>query len=148
MTTTTTRRPDTALGASRTRAASPDAATSTTQRSGQLAPERVAGTGRGPVAPRLLFPLIDGLVGARPATVLEVRAETPTILRLRLEPPAGFHHHAGQHAVLRLHTDQGPDLRPLSIASPPDANVLEFATRIGPSAYKQAFAARCKLATG
>jgi hypothetical protein len=52
-----------------------------------------------------------------------------------------FHHDPGQHAVLRLHTDQGPDLRPLSIATPPDTDELEFATRIGPSAYKQAFAA-------
>jgi ferredoxin-NADP reductase len=111
------------------------------QLSGQLAPEGVAGTGRGPVAPRFMFPLIDGLLGARPATVLNVSAETPTIVRLRLERPSGFYHHPGQHAVLRLHTDQGPDLRPLSIASPPHAAELEFATRIGPSAYKQAFAA-------
>ncbi len=142
MTTATTRRPDAPLGSSPTgAAASPEAATIITQRSGQLAPEGVAGTGRGPVAPAFVFPVIDGLLGARPAAVLEVRAETPTILRLRLEPPPGFHHHPGQHAVLRLQTDQGPDLRPLSIASPPDAEVLEFATRIGPSAYKQAFAA-------
>jgi glycine betaine catabolism B len=142
MTTATTRSPAAPLEASPTGAsASPQAATTTTQRSGQLAPDRVAGTGRGPLAPRFLFPLIDGVLGTRPATVLEVRAETPTISRLRLERPAGFHHDPGQHAVLRLHTDQGPDLRPLSIASPPDADELEFATRIGPSAYKQAFAA-------
>jgi ferredoxin-NADP reductase len=112
-----------------------------TQLSAQLAPDSIAVTGRGPVAPRFAFPFIDGLLGARPATVLGVRAETPTILRLRLQPPPGFRHHPGQHAVLRLHTDQGPDLRPLSIASPPGATGLEFATRIGPSAYKQAFAA-------
>jgi ferredoxin-NADP reductase len=112
-----------------------------TQLSAPLAPERVATTGRGPVAPRVVFPLIDTLLGARPATVLEGRPETPTIVRLRLERPPGFHHHPGQHAVLRLRTDQGPDLRPLSIASPPDADELEFATRIGPSAYKRAFAA-------
>jgi glycine betaine catabolism B len=142
MTTATTRRPAAPLEASPAgTSAWPQAATTTTQRSGQLAPDRVAGTGRGPLAPRFLFPLIDGVLGTRPATVLEVRAETPTILRLRLERPAGFHHDPGQHAVLRLHTDQGPDLRPLSIASPPDADELEFATRIGPSAYKQAFAA-------
>jgi ferredoxin-NADP reductase len=112
-----------------------------TQLSAQPAPHPIAVTGRGPVAPRFSFPFIDGLLGTRPATVLEVRAETPTIMRLRLEPPPGFHHHPGQHAILRLHTDQGPDLRPLSIASPPHAAALEFATRIGPSAYKQAFTA-------
>lgn len=97
--------------------------------------------GRGPVAPGFAFPVIDGLLGARPAAVLRLHTETPTILRLRLERPAGFDHRAGQHAVLRLRTDQGPDLRPLSIASPPDADQLEFATRIGPSAFKRAFAA-------
>jgi ferredoxin-NADP reductase len=112
-----------------------------TQLSAQVAPERVAVTGRGPVTPRVVFPLIDALLGTTLATVLELRAETPTIMRLRLERPLGFHHHPGQHAVLRLHTDRGPDLRPLSIASPPEAAELEFATRIGPSAYKQAFAA-------
>ena len=90
--------------------------------------------GRGPVAPRFAFPVIDTLLGVRPATVLGLRAETPTILRLRLERPAGFHHRAGQNAVLRLDTDQGPDLRPLSIASPPDADHLDFATRLGPRA--------------
>ena len=112
-----------------------------TQLSAQLAPDRVAATGRPPVARRFAFPLVDRVVGARPATVLDLRAETPTIVRLRLERPAGFDHHAGQHAVLRLQTDEGPDLRPLSIASPPHADELEFATRIGPSAYKRAFAA-------
>jgi ferredoxin-NADP reductase len=43
--------------------------------------------------------------------------------------------------MLRLVTDQGPDFRPLSIASAPQAPWLEFATRIGPSAFKQAFLA-------
>ncbi len=104
------------------------------------APQQVADPGRGPVAPRFAFPVIDRVLGARPATVLGLRTETPTILRLWLERPDGFEHRAGQHAVLRLQTDLGPDLRPFSIASPPDADQLEFATRIGTSTYKRTFA--------
>jgi ferredoxin-NADP reductase len=97
--------------------------------------------GRAPLAPRFALPLIDTVLHARPVPVVGVRAETPTILSLRVERPRRFHHRAGQFAVLRLHTDEGPDLRPLSIASAPDADVVEFATRVGPSAFKRAFAA-------
>jgi ferredoxin-NADP reductase len=94
--------------------------------------------GRGPVAPRFAIPLIDRALSARPARVLDVRAETPTIVTLRLGRPDSFHHRAGQHAVLRVDTDRGPDLRPLSIASAPGSDVVEFATRVGPSAFKRA----------
>ena len=104
-------------------------------------PEAADGPGRGPIAPRFAFPLIDTLLRARPATVLDLHAETPTIFVVRLQRPKGFDHRAGQHAVLRLSTDQGPDLRPLSVASAPHASEVEFATRIGPSAYKRAFVA-------
>ncbi len=78
---------------------------------------------------------------ARPAHVLHVEHETPTVLRVHVERPLGFQFRAGQHALLRLTTNQGPDLRPLSLASPPDKDTLEFATRQGPSAFKQALAA-------
>ena len=109
--------------------------------SSQHPAQGVTGPDRGPVAPRFAFLFIDRLLGAVPTTVVDVRAETPTILRLRLKRPTGFQPRAGQFAVLRLRTEQGPDLRPLSIASPPGADELEFATRVGPSAYKAAFAA-------
>ncbi len=105
------------------------------------APQDTSERGRGPVAPRFAIPVIDAVLGTRPATVIGVRAETPTLRLLRLQRPHGFHHRAGQHAVLRLQTDRGPDLRPLSIASAPDADEVEFATRSGPSAFKAAFAA-------
>ena len=94
---------------------------------------------RGPVLPPFAFALIDRALGTRQATVLEVRAETPTIFSLRLARPPGFTHSAGQHAMVRLATQHGPDMRPLSIASMPGADELEFATRNGPSAFKQAF---------
>jgi ferredoxin-NADP reductase len=111
-----------------------------TQRQDQL-PQDVVLQGRGPVAPPFAFPVIDRLLGMRRSTVLDVRAETPTILSVRLERPRGFNYRAGQHAMLRVVTDQGPDFRPLSLASAPQAPWLEFATRIGPSAFKQAFLA-------
>lgn len=102
-------------------------------------PHELPVRGRGPVLPPFTFAVIDRALGTRRATVLGVRAETPTIVSLRIARPAGFTHSAGQHVMLRLATQQGPDMRPLSIASMPDADEVEFATRIGPSAFKQAF---------
>jgi ferredoxin-NADP reductase len=96
---------------------------------------------RGPVAPRFAFPVIDRVVRARATRVVALDAETETIQRLRIERPQGYHYRAGQHALLRLTTEQGPDLRPLSLAGPPEGPVLEFVTRAGTSAFKRAFAA-------
>jgi len=93
---------------------------------------------RGPRAPRFAFPVIDRIVGAKAARVLGLDAQTPTIIRLRLERPAGYRFRASQHALLRVSTELGPDLRPLSLAGAPDADHLEFATRAGTSAFKQA----------
>ncbi len=97
--------------------------------------------GRTPLVPPPAMPLIDAVLHARPVAVAEVRAETPTILALRVERPRRYRHRAGQYAVLRLQTDEGPDLRPLSIASAPEGDGVEFVTRVGPSAFKRAFAA-------
>jgi ferredoxin-NADP reductase len=96
---------------------------------------------RAPIAPRFAFPVIDRLVGARPTRVVALGTETATIHRLQLERPEGYRYSAGQHALLRLATEQGPDLRPLSLAAPPDTDHLEFATRAGTSAFKRAFLA-------
>ena len=97
--------------------------------------------GRGPIAPRFVFPVIDRAVHARQTRVVTLDAETETIQRVRIERPPGYHYRAGQHALLRLATEQGPDLRPLSLAGPPDGPLLEFVTRAGTSAFKRAFAA-------
>jgi ferredoxin-NADP reductase len=95
--------------------------------------------GRRPLAPAFAFPVIDLVTGMRETTVLAVTDETPTIRSIRLEPPSGYNFRAGQHALLRLDTEAGPDMRPLSIASAPSQAVLEFATRVGPSAFKRAY---------
>jgi ferredoxin-NADP reductase len=95
--------------------------------------------GRRPLAPAFAFPVIGLLTGMREARVTAVTDETPTIRSIHLEPPSGYHFRAGQHALLRLDTEAGPDMRPLSLASAPSQRVLEFATRVGPSAFKRAF---------
>ena len=92
----------------------------------------------GPRAPRFAFPVIDRVVGAHTTRVLGIDAQTASIVRLQLERPEGYQFRAGQHALLRLSTDQGPDLRPLSLAGAPGSGPLEFATRIGPTSFKQA----------
>jgi ferredoxin-NADP reductase len=102
-------------------------------------PASPAVAGRRPLAPAFAFPVIEGLTGMREANVLAVTDETPTIRSISLEPPVGYTFRAGQHTLLRLDTGAGPDMRPLSIASAPSEGVLEFATRIGPSAFKRAF---------
>lgn len=99
-----------------------------------------ATAGRPPLISPRMAPTVDRLLHTRPATVVAVRAETPTIRVLELEPPAGFHHEAGQYLVLRIETPDGPDLRPLSIASPPGASTIELATRLGASSFKRALA--------
>ena len=93
---------------------------------------------RGPLAPPGMVAVLDRLLRFRPATVADLRAETPTIVSLRLERPLGFLYRAGQFALLRLSTASGPDLRPLSLASEPHQSELRFATRRGPSDFKQA----------
>jgi len=85
-----------------------------------------------------MIAVLDRMLGSRPATVLDLREETPTIVSLHLQRPRGFLFHAGQFAMVRLSTPSGPDLRPLSLASEPHEEVLRFATRRGPSAFKQA----------
>jgi ferredoxin-NADP reductase len=103
--------------------------------------DQVSAAGRGPLPPRFAVPVIDRVVNARPVRVLAVEAQTPTIVRLQVERPPHFQFRAGQHALLRVATERGPDLRPLSLAAPPEVDHLEFATRIGTSAFKQAIIA-------
>ena len=91
-----------------------------------------------PLTSPAVIRVVDHLLRVQPTTVLELRAETPTIVSLRLERPLGFVYHAGQFALLRLSTASGPDLRPLSLASEPHERTLRFATRRGASAFKNA----------
>lgn len=94
--------------------------------------------GRPPLAPSFAFPVIDRLLHVRPGAVVGLRHETKTIVSVEVKPPAGFRYRPGQYAMVRLETEEGPDMRPLSIASAPQDDTLEFATRLGPSAFKRA----------
>ena len=81
-------------------------------------PERTA-PAPGPRAPRFAFPVIDRVIGARATRVLGIDSQTPSVVRLRLERPMGYQFEASQHALLRVSTSMGPDLRPLSLAGAP-----------------------------
>lgn len=91
---------------------------------------------RPPLAPAAIPHILDVLLHARKTEVLDVRWETPTIMSFRLQRPDRYHYKAGQFALLRLRTAAGPDFRPLSIASAPHEDYLEFSTRVGASAFK------------
>lgn len=104
-------------------------------------PEVPAVAGRPPLAPAFAFAVIDRFLHVRPGAAVRLRHETKTILSVEVERPAGFRYRPGQYAMLRLETEEGPDMRPLSIASAPQDGTLEFATRVGPSAFKRALVA-------
>lgn len=103
--------------------------------------EAPAVAGRPPLASAFAFPVIDRFLHARAGAVAGLRHETRTIVSVEVERPAGFRYHPGQYAMLRLETEEGPDMRPLSITSAPHDDSLEFATRSGPSAFKRALLA-------
>jgi ferredoxin-NADP reductase len=94
--------------------------------------------GRLPVAPRWAFPALDRAVGSRSARVADIRTLAPGTVHLRVDRPEGFRFRAGQFALLQVSTPWGPDLRPLSLAGSPDGEAIEFATRVGSSAFKHA----------
>ena len=104
-------------------------------------PETPTVAGRPPLAPAFAFPVIDRFLHARSCAVVGLRQETETVVSVEIERPAGFRYRPGQYAMLRLETEEGPDMRPLSIASAPHDGTLEFATRMGPSAFKRALVA-------
>ncbi len=97
--------------------------------------------GRPPIAPPWAFPVLDRLTGTRPARVAAVHHVAAGTVHVQLDRPRGYEFRAGQFALLRLQTPSGPDLRPLSLAGSPESDRLEFATRVGPSAFKQTLAA-------
>ncbi|MFC0682643.1 ferredoxin--NADP reductase [Lysobacter korlensis] len=100
-------------------------------------PSALVMPGRAPVAPGWVFPALDRLTGARTARVAAIDTLAPGTVRLRIERPSGYSFTAGQFALLRVATPSGPDLRPLSLAGSPESELLEFATRVGASAFKQ-----------
>jgi glycine betaine catabolism B len=77
-----------------------------------------------------------------PAMATEVVSSwkpTPTTHAIRLTKPRGFRFRATQFTFLGLPTDQGPGWRPMSLATSPTREHLEYAVRLSDSAFKRAF---------
>jgi glycine betaine catabolism B len=64
---------------------------------------------------------------------------TPTTHAILLRKPKGFRFRATQFTFLGLDTVQGPDWRPMSLATSPTHEHLEYAVRLSDSAFKRAF---------
>lgn len=73
--------------------------------------------------------------------VLEVWSPSPTTRAIRVARPPGFVFRASQAVRLVLQTVSGEAAHPMSIASSPARDHLDFAARLTPSEFKRAFSA-------
>jgi ferredoxin-NADP reductase len=73
-------------------------------------------------------------------TVVASRGLTPSAHGITLKKPAWFSFLPTQFTFLTLSTDEGPDGRPMSLATSPTRLNLEYAVRVGDSPFKRAFA--------
>jgi glycine betaine catabolism B len=73
-------------------------------------------------------------------TVVASRRLTPQTHGIMVKRPPGFFFSPTQFTFLSLKTDEGLDVRPMSIATSPTRPNLEYAVRIGDSPFKHAFA--------
>ena len=71
--------------------------------------------------------------------VLAVRMITPTIRAVRVEKPAEFVFRASQAARIFLRAPHDLEPHPISMASAPTRNYLEFVVRRSESAWKQSY---------
>lgn len=71
--------------------------------------------------------------------VLDARMITPTIRAIQVEKPADWVFRASQAARIFLPTPQGLEPHPISMASSPTRDYLEFAVRHSTSAWKESF---------
>ncbi|HEV2137927.1 MAG TPA: FAD-dependent oxidoreductase [Nitrososphaerales archaeon] len=74
-------------------------------------------------------------------TVVSSRRLTATTHDIEVKKPDGFSFRPVQFTFLGLKTDQGLDVRPMSLASSPTRPNLEYGVRLSESAFKHAFAA-------
>src|SRR5881628_1679053 len=73
--------------------------------------------------------------------VLDSRPITPSIHGIRVERPREFAFRPVQYVGLEIPTPYGTEEYPMSLASSPTRDYLEFGARIGPSPWKQSFRA-------
>jgi ferredoxin-NADP reductase len=74
------------------------------------------------------------------ALVVSSRMVTPSTHEVVVRKPDGFDFLPVQFTFLTLMTDRGPDTRPMSLATSPTRQNLEYGVRISGSPYKRAFA--------
>jgi NAD(P)H-flavin reductase len=91
---------------------------------------------RRPRGPRLVRPSS----GFR-LPVVSSRRLTPTTHAIEVEKPKAFLFGPTQFTFLQLLTEEGMDVRPMSLATSPTRPHLEYAVRLSDSPYKRAFAA-------
>jgi len=73
--------------------------------------------------------------------VLSSRQLTPTTHGIRIEKPRGFTFRPVQYVGLEIATPHGSEEYPMSLASSPTRDYLEFGARISPSPWKEGFRA-------
>src|SRR2546427_11699364 len=73
--------------------------------------------------------------------VLSSKRLTPTTHGIRLEKPRGFAFRPVQYVGLEISTRDGSEEDPMSLASSPTRDYLEFGARISPSPWKEGFRA-------
>ena len=71
--------------------------------------------------------------------VVSSRALTPTTHAIEVEKPRVFAFLATQFTFLQLQTEDGLEVRPMSLATSPTRPHLEYAVRLSDSGYKRAF---------
>ena len=73
------------------------------------------------------------------AEVLESKQLTESTHSIKVAKPAGFTFLASQSTLLMIEKDYGPQRHPMSIASSPSRDYLEWATRSSDSDFKKTF---------
>ncbi|HEV8049977.1 MAG TPA: FAD-dependent oxidoreductase [Thermoplasmata archaeon] len=89
-----------------------------------------------------MLPTVRGSQGP-PTITTEIVSSwkpTPSTHAVRLRRPSGFHFRPTQFTFLGLPTDAGPEWHPMSLATSPTREHLEYAVRVSDSPFKQAFA--------
>jgi ferredoxin-NADP reductase len=88
-----------------------------------------------------VLPTVRGPAGSplRATEVVSSWKPTPTTHAILLRKPKGFQFRATQFTFLGLQTAEGPDWRPMSLATSPTHEHLEYAVRLSDSAFKRAF---------
>jgi ferredoxin-NADP reductase len=84
---------------------------------------------------------LDGPPKGYRTSVVSSRPLTPTTHAIQVEKPRGFTFRPTQFTFLQLRTDDGTEVRQMSLATSPTRPQLEYAVRLSDSPYKRAFGA-------